>query len=200
MKSMMVDQACHAAVQNRNNQIEINHFHKLLGHPGKEVMKKTSDMYKLKLMGNVKPCMACNMAKSRQKDVTKVTAPGHYNVGERLHIDISLVKTTSYGGSKFWLLIVDEKSNYCWTHFLTQKSDVARLTVSFVKNLAATGKVVKYIRCNNAGENTSFEQLCMKQHLNIQFEYLSPGTPRYSGTKVCNSVQQGQSNVGGYHP
>jgi hypothetical protein len=54
-----------------------------LGHPGKEVLKKTADMYKLNLMGNIKHCMACNLAKSRQKDVAKVTAPGQYKVGEK---------------------------------------------------------------------------------------------------------------------
>jgi hypothetical protein len=76
---------------------------------------------------------------------------------------------------------VDEKSSYCWTHSPKQKSDVAILMVNFVKNLAATGKVVKYIRCDNAGENTSLQQLCMKQQLNIQFEYSIPGTPQVNG-------------------
>jgi hypothetical protein len=76
---------------------------------------------------------------------------------------------------------VDERSNYCWSHFLKQGSDVARLMVNFVMNLAATGKAVKYIRCDNANENTSFQQLYMKQQLNMQFEYSSPGAPQFNG-------------------
>jgi hypothetical protein len=32
--------------------------------------------------------------------------------GERLFMDISIIRTTSYGGSKFWLLVVDNKSDY----------------------------------------------------------------------------------------
>jgi hypothetical protein len=35
LKSILVDQAYHAVIQNWNNQIEINHFHKLWLHPGK---------------------------------------------------------------------------------------------------------------------------------------------------------------------
>jgi hypothetical protein len=77
------------------------------------------------------------------KYVAKVTTPGQYKVGEKLHIDISLVKTTTNGRSNFWFLIVDKKSNYCWTHFLKQKTDFARLMVNFVMSLATTGKAVK---------------------------------------------------------
>jgi hypothetical protein len=33
--------------------------------------------------------------------------------GERLYVDISLMKERSIGGSKFWALIVDDYTDYC---------------------------------------------------------------------------------------
>jgi hypothetical protein len=40
---------------------------------------------------------------------------GSSNVlGERLYIEISSIKEGSFGGAKFWALIVDECIEYCW--------------------------------------------------------------------------------------
>jgi hypothetical protein len=36
-------------------------------------------------------------------------------IGERIYIDISSTKNVSYGGSKFWLLIQDDYSEYIWS-------------------------------------------------------------------------------------
>jgi hypothetical protein len=40
---------------------------------------------------------------------------------------------------------------------------------------------VKYIRCDNAGENGSLDRECAKQGLGIQFEYTGPGMPQFNG-------------------
>ena len=51
-----------------------------------------------------------------------------------------------------------------------------------IKDLATKHKTtVKYIRCDNAGENGSLERECAKQGLGIQFEYTGPGTPQFNG-------------------
>jgi hypothetical protein len=51
-----------------------------------------------------------------------------------------------------------------------------------IKDLAKKhNTTVKYIRCDNAGENGSLEKECAKQGLGIQFEYMGPGTPPFNG-------------------
>jgi hypothetical protein len=37
--------------------------------------------------------------------------------GEPLYIDISSMQETNFGGSKFWVLIIDDFSSYCWSYF-----------------------------------------------------------------------------------
>jgi transposase InsO family protein len=46
---------------------------------------------------------------------------------------------------------------------------------------AKHGRTVKFIRCDNAGENKALEKACLKEGLGIQFEYTAPGTPQQNG-------------------
>jgi hypothetical protein len=55
--------------------------------------------------------------------------------GERLFMDISSIKTTSYGGSKYWLLVVDNKTDYSWSYFLKRKSETKEKICALVLEL-----------------------------------------------------------------
>ena len=73
-------------------------------------------------------------------------------------MDISSVKTKSFGGSKFWLGILDNCSDHMWSKFLKQKSDTSNIIIALIKDLKAKyGITVKYIRCDNTGENKVLE-------------------------------------------
>jgi hypothetical protein len=44
--------------------------------------------------------------------------------GERLYVDISSIKERSFGEVKFWALIVDDYTDYCWSFALKNKLDL----------------------------------------------------------------------------
>ena len=73
--------------------------------------------------------------------------------GERLFIDLSWIEHTSMGGSKYWVLAVDEMSKYCWSIFIANKSDMPEKVIHLLKELKNKSIHVKKIRCDNAGEN-----------------------------------------------
>ena len=51
-----------------------------------------------------------------------------------------------------------------------------------IKHLKATlNYQVKYIRCDNAGENRALEDNMKKEGLGIIFEYTAPNTPQQNG-------------------
>ena len=51
-----------------------------------------------------------------------------------------------------------------------------------IKDLKAKhGYIVKYLDCNNAGENNALEKFCQQKGLGITFEYTAPGTPQQNG-------------------
>ena len=158
-------------------------FHQVLGHMNDECTKKTAKYYDIELQGKLEPCEKCLIGKARQKNVLKETTteksktPGH-----RLYIDISSIKSESFGKKKFWLLIVDEATDNCWSYFLKQKSQTAKTVAEFVQNLKSKENVVvRYIRCDNAGENKKIEEKTNQLGLGIKFEYTAPNTPQQNG-------------------
>ena len=137
-------------------------LHKIFGHPNAQTLAKTAEFYGIEATGELKPCESCALAKAKQKNVPKSTKTESQVPGERLFIDISSIKHTSYGGKKYWLLIVDDCTDTCWSYFLKHKSDqVEQVLIPFIKHMKARhNRQVRYIRCDNAGENQSLEIAC----------------------------------------
>jgi hypothetical protein len=93
-------------------KVGINESHKMLGHCGSDRLEKTTKIQNLKLNGEFKICEQCTIAKARQKNVNKDWKGGSQVPGKQLYLDISSIKELSYGGSKFWALIVDDYTDY----------------------------------------------------------------------------------------
>ena len=121
------------------------------------------------------------MTKVKRKAMNKGPVEGSSIAGERLFIDIGSVKAESYGGSKFWLLIVDDCTDMCWSIFLKKKSDLPKAMLKVLNAMKAQGKEVKKIRCDNAGENVSFEERAGAMNLGLKFEYTAARTPEQNG-------------------
>jgi hypothetical protein len=57
------------------------------------------------------------MGKAKRKSLKKESSNKSAKGGERLDFDISYLKNSSFGGSKLWLLIVDEITSIVWSYF-----------------------------------------------------------------------------------
>jgi hypothetical protein len=114
-------------------------------------------------MAKFDKCKHCWKAiKAKQKNLNKVQVPRTTVLGKRLMIDISSIKAESYSNSKYWLLVMDNCSDKGWGRFLKKKSETTEQVVALIKDLKENeGKTVKYIRCDNAGENKSLENKCL---------------------------------------
>ena len=164
------------------NKVKTAVFHHQLGHPSEAVTRAMARYLQVEMSGSMPPCENCAMGKARQKNVPKLNEHGSKIPGERLYIDISSIKARSLSGSKFWLLVVDEATHMKWSFLLKSKDQTTDVMIPFIKELAAKYfKRVKYIRCDNAGENTSLEKAAQEQGLGITFEYSAPGTPQQNG-------------------
>ena len=117
----------------------------------------------------------------RQKNNPKENENRSTTLGERLCIDTSSVKSKSYGGNKYWSLAVDEATGMAFASFLAKKSQVKEHIVPLICELQNKGKVVKYIRCDNAGENTKLKEECDRLNLGVEFEFTAPNTPQQNG-------------------
>jgi hypothetical protein len=98
--------------------------------------------------------------------------------GERVYLDLSSIRDESYGGSCFWVLLVDEYTDYCWSIFLKRKSDLKSKVMTLLTDLKIAGIDVKYIRCNDLGKNKSLFDECQAQAYGVKFEFSGPRTPQ----------------------
>ena len=158
-----------------------NTAHKCMAHAGETTTRWTAAYYGLKLQGELDPCTHCGMAKARQKNLVKMTDIKSQIRGERLFIDSSWSTKPTFGGTRYWLLIMDDKTGFLWTYFLHKKSDTSEVMINLITHLDKQGVKVKYIRCDNAGEHLSFQEACNRKGLGITFEFTSRATPQHNG-------------------
>jgi hypothetical protein len=97
---------------------DINKFHRKLGHPSKEITIATAKHLGVKLDGSWDECEECMLGKARKKNLKSNSMNKSTKAGERFGFNISYIKNDSFGGSKYWLLIVDEFSSMVWSYFL----------------------------------------------------------------------------------
>lgn len=120
--------------------------------------------------------------KACQQQARKETKDWAQEIGERLFIDISSLKTRTFVGNWLLLLIVDNVLDMCWSYFFKKKSDLPDKMITHVKILKIKYDVqVQKIHMDNAGENIAFERECLRKGMSIDFEYTTPGTPHYNG-------------------
>jgi len=131
--------------------------------------------------GKLKPCEACAIHKAKQKPVKKATSTRAEKVGERIFMDISGPFSPSIGGSIYWVLVVDDFSRMGFCGFLKAKSDLAQWMVKLVAFIKSHGHQVKFIRCDNAGENKTAVELLQEKVGGIIPEYTAPHTPQQNG-------------------
>jgi len=96
-------------------------------------------------------------------------------------MDISHIKSESFGGRKFWLLIVDDCTDMCWSYFLKTKDETSKVVTEFLLEMNSLQVRPRYIRCDNSGENRKTEELCRTMGLGMIFEYTAPSTPQQNG-------------------
>jgi hypothetical protein len=165
-----------------NNKVStIDELHDIFGHPSEYILRMTIKKYNLKGDGKLNDCKACAIAKAKAKNIGKINENKTTTPGERLYLDISSVNKPSYGGSKYWLLIVDEASRFKWSYFLKSKDELKIKMIELIEWMTSQDKKIKFLRCDNAGENIALQQQCKKLNLQIIFEYTAPNTPQQNG-------------------
>jgi len=150
-------------------------------------------------------CQACKMSKAAQKPVSKQDSNRSNLPGERLCIDISSIKTELINNKKFWVLVKDQATCMKWSFFVKQKSDQVQPIIDLIREInSMKNQCVKYIRCDNTGENYLLETECKKQGLPVKFEFTSRNTPQQNGqversfatlySKICAMMNAARMN------
>ena len=104
------------------------------------------------------------------------------NKGERLFIDTIGPCPKSRGGTKYWMVVVDDKTDKTWTYFMNSKKHMIKFVQELVTTINGLELKVKYLRCDNAGEHQKeLQQFCSEK--GIILEYTTPHTPKTGGQR-----------------
>jgi hypothetical protein len=65
------------------------------------------------------------------------------------------MKDESSGGTKFWVLIVDDCTDYCCSYFVKSKDKLKSKVIELFEELNDKGIFVSYVMIYDIGENAS---------------------------------------------
>jgi hypothetical protein len=163
--------------------IPIDIFHQQLGHPNLQAFKSTATYFGVHNFGAPFPYVHCAVSKSKKLHIAKVAQTHATAKAQRLALDISYPRDTSFGGSNYWLLIQDEFTDYIWSLFLKARSDFPDTMISWLHQFQkAISLTVQYLRCDNSGGNVRFQRLVQEDKtLTARCELTAPYTPEQNG-------------------
>ena len=78
-------------------------------------------------------------------------------------------------------MAVDDHTRYKFSGFMKEKSDIGSFAKEVLKKVKAAGHMVKYVRCDNAGENTKQLRDACEEETGIILEFTAPYTPEQNG-------------------
>jgi transposase InsO family protein len=135
-------------------------WHAALGHPFKANVngKLYEDGYLLLNCPSNFTSNPCALSKSKHK-VPKPVEPKSRDVFELIHADVcGPFPNESYGGSKYFLTVIDDFFHFSWVFFLKQKLDTSITLCAFFHHVGSQFvKKIKRIRSDNGGEYISNE-------------------------------------------
>ena len=132
----------------------------------------------LNKMAHDKICESCIKDKQRPKNVAKKVEFKAKKPGNQVYFDISSIQYKSLGGSKFWLLFVDERTRYKKSYFLSSKSQMAKKGMEYIHFMETYNIKITTFRCNNAGKNIKFKEKLVEIGKKINIKFSAPNNPQ----------------------
>jgi len=158
--------------------------HAKIGHCDEAATRNTAKALAIEIArGTLLPCESCAAAKAKQKNVPKSSDHVMATAEEgRVFLDIATIKGPEGVNVTFpvWLMKVDEQTQLKFSDFYKSKNAMVEPTCEQFEKWRQAGHPVKFVRCDNAGENQLLEKRCKSKDwkLNINFEYTARNTPQ----------------------
>ena len=177
----------------KEHTVSYQDFHCAVGHPSETVTKKWATQLGVHLNG-VTDCTTCAAVKAKKKSVSKVTSTRSDKAGERVFVDTAgPFQFKSWGGSRYMVMVVDDFSRKKWVRFIKTKDELGSAVEPILKSLPD----LKFIRCDNAGENITHKKESLRtlaNKLQAKLELTSADTPQQNGVAeraIALTVEKG---------
>jgi hypothetical protein len=179
-----------------NKVVPYHVAHAQLGHCGEDATHAVAAHLDWKIArGTASPCISCAEVKVKKKTFKQEGASVPTNlkrstddsvnpIGTRWYLDQASVKKSPEG---FMLtkpnlkMLVEGATQMKFVEFLSNKNDQVESTCEILHSFKQDGMPVKFLRCDNAGENVSLEKAIKGkawQMTNLKLEYTARDTPQ----------------------
>ena len=164
--------------------VDINVFHCVHGHANEFLLRETAKSLGVELLGKLRPCNGCSMAKGYRKPIANSTKSRATEKLGRVFVDLSGPKSThSLLGKKYVMMVKDDFTRYSWVYFLERKSDAVEAFRKFLADIRADGVPleVEMVRSDYGGEffDGDFGYVC-RQYC-IKQEFTNAKCPELNG-------------------
>lgn len=186
--SLFVMSAGEAYVKKTSQTDSATIWHARLGHLSYQLLKEISSkklVDGIPSLQNVREdviCQGCQFGKSHRLPFMK-SSNRRSSMFELVHTDLmGPMKTTSYRGNRYVMVLVDDFSRFTWVKFLKEKNEALSKFSEFAYDVQKEfGVKIKCLRSDNGGEFMSedFSQYCNKN--NILRQMTCPNTPQQNG-------------------
>lgn len=184
----VITRATHFCEEANISATNLQTWHERLGHINVKTLKQAVEntaVQGIKLSSEEQFfCEPCQFGKGHRLKFNKnKSQENHWTPGELIHSDIcGPFSETSIGGSKYYLLFLDEATNYRYVYFIKHKSDVLEKFKEFdnmIKN--RFGHSIKILRVDNGREYTNHQMKYYLRSRGITMQNSAPYTPEQNG-------------------
>jgi IS30 family transposase len=142
-----------AAVPHALTVVAPTTWHRRLGHPGSDALSSLSRSSFIQCTSNKYDfCHACQLGKHTRFPFCSSSHRAEHAF-DLMHLDLWTSPVVSVSGSKYYLVILDDFTQYLWTFPLKLKSDTFIMLSNFFAYMSNQfGGKVKAIQCDNGRE------------------------------------------------
>ena len=143
-------------------------------------------------------CSSCDLGKQHRASFPSEASHRAHHVLELIHADLAgPMEVPSLGGSRYYMLLVDDYSRKLWVFFLSDKSDALSNFQQWLVLVETQAKCkVSTLRTDNGGEFIAFEGFLASKGIHHQTSL--PYTPQQNGVverKNCTLKEMVRSMI-----
>lgn len=168
-----------------NKAVDLKTWHDRLGHISLKTMREMVSagiVLGLKIDTNAQLfCESCIYGKMSKLPFSR-REERSFAAGEMWHSDVNTMPKESWGGNRYYVIFVDDKTGFRFVYFMKHKDEVLKNFINLIKRVkTATGRNIKVLRSDNGGEyrNAKFKDIVAANGIDHQFS--APRTPEQNG-------------------
>ena len=174
----------HALVVKENTETKLWHLRS--GHlnvKGLKLLSQKEMVFGLPKIDSLDFCESCIYGKQSKKPFPKGKSRRASCSLEIVHADLcGPMQTKSFGGSKYFLLFIDDSTRMSWVYFLQLKSETFQAFKKFKALVEKqSGNCIKTLRTDRGGEFLSHEFVEFCEEQGLHRELTAPYTPEQNG-------------------